>query len=175
MSRCCYAAIVPPATPDHVDRIVEQWTLERPDLDPSPIRIIGRISRLSRTIDRHLKTAFDLHGLEAWEYDVLASLRRSGPPFELTAGELLGALMITSGAVTNRIDRLEQRGLVRRTKVPGDKRFVRIQLTAAGVTLIDAAVPDHLDNEARMLHALTPAETRQLERLLRKLQRGLTD
>jgi DNA-binding MarR family transcriptional regulator len=162
-------------TPDHVDRIVEQWTHERPDLDPNPIRIIGRISRLSRTIDQHLDVVFHLHGLEAWEYDVLASLRRSGAPFELNAGDLLAALMITSGAVTNRIDRLEQRGLVRRTKVPGDKRFVRIQLTEAGVAAIDEAVPDHLDNEARMLQTLTPTETRQLERLLRKLQRGLSD
>jgi DNA-binding MarR family transcriptional regulator len=94
-------------TADHVDRVVEQWAHERPDLDASPIRIIGRISRLSRAIDHQLKTVFDVHGLEAWEYDVLATLRRSGPPFELTAGQLLAALMITSGAVTNRIDRME--------------------------------------------------------------------
>ncbi len=162
-------------TRDHVDRIVEQWHQERPDLDPEPIRIIGRISRLSRTIDQHLKVVFDVHGLEAWEYDVLASLRRTGAPFELNAGDLLAALMITSGAVTNRIDRLEQRGLVRRTKVPGDKRFVRIQLTEAGRKVIDHAVPDHLDNETRILEPLTPNERRQLERLLRKLQHGLSD
>jgi DNA-binding MarR family transcriptional regulator len=160
--------------PDHVDRVVEQWIRERPDLDPSPIRVIGRISRLSRVIDHHLKVVFNLHGLEAWEYDVLAALRRSGSPFELTAGDLLAALMITSGAVTNRIDRLEQRGLVRRTKVAGDKRIVRIQLTNAGHALTEQAVPDHLDNEAGILQSLTPGETRQLERLLRKLERGLS-
>jgi DNA-binding MarR family transcriptional regulator len=159
--------------PDHVDRIVDQWVEERPDLDPSPIRIIGRISRLSRSIDRRLKTVFDEHGLEAWEYDVLASLRRSGAPYELTAGQLLDALMITSGAVTNRIDRLEGRGLVRRSKAPEDKRVVRIRLTAAGRAAIDAAVPDHLANEAGILAALGPGEVRQLERLLRKVQQGL--
>lgn len=148
---------------------------ERPDLDPSPIRIIGRISRLSRTIDQQLKQVFALHDLEAWEYDVLASLRRSGAPFELSAGQLLAALMITSGAVTNRIDRLERRGLVRRTKVPTDRRIVRIRLTNDGFAAIDGAVSDHLDNEARILQSLTPADVRQLERLLRKLQQGLAD
>jgi DNA-binding MarR family transcriptional regulator len=155
--------------PDHVDRIVEQWVRERPDLDPSPIGIVGRISRLSRSIDRQLQQVFDVHDLEAWEYDVLAALRRTGPPFALTAGELLGALMITSGTVTNRIDRLEQRGLVRRTKVPGDKRLVRVELTDAGYAAIDRAVVDHLTNEAELLQVLTATERRQLERTLRKL------
>lgn len=162
-------------TADHVDRVVEQWAHERPDLDASPIRIIGRISRLSRAIDHELKTVFDVHGLEAWEYDVLATLRRSGPPFELTAGQLLAALMITSGAVTNRIDRMERRGLVRRVKVPDDKRIVLVQLTKAGRTVIDGAVPEHLANEASILAPLTPTEARQLERLLRKIQHGLSD
>src|SRR5690606_40535729 len=103
----------------------------------SPIRIIGRISRLSRAIDRRLATVFEQHRLEAWEYDLLAALRRSGPPYELTAGDLLDALMITSGAVTNRIDRLEARGFVRRRKDPADKRFVRVRLTASGRRAID--------------------------------------
>lgn len=159
--------------PDHVDHVVDQWARERPDLDASPIRIIGRISRMSRAIDHRLKTVFNAHGLEAWEYDLLAALRRSGPPYELTAGEILTALMITSGAVTNRIDRLEQRGLVRRRKAPEDKRVVRVQLTAAGRALMDQALPDHLDNEASILAPLTPTETRQLERLLRKVQAAL--
>jgi DNA-binding MarR family transcriptional regulator len=154
---------------DHVDHIVEQWLRERPDLDPSPIRVVGRISRLSRSIDQHLQQVFDVHGLEAWEYDVLAALRRTGPPFALTAGELLGALMITSGTVTNRIDRLEQRGLVRRTKVAGDKRLVRVELTDTGHATIDRAVVDHLHNEAELLQVLTTTERRQLERTLRKL------
>jgi DNA-binding MarR family transcriptional regulator len=160
---------------DHVDRVLEQWASERPDVDASPIGIIGRISRLSRAIDRQLKTVFDIHGLEAWEYDVLASLRRSGPPYELTAGELLDALMITSGAVTNRIDRLEQRGFVRRTRGPDDRRVVRIRLTPAGRAAVDDTIADHLANEADILKALTPADRRRLEGLLRKVQDGLPE
>lgn len=159
--------------PDHVDHVVEQWARERPELDASPIRIVGRISRLSRSVDRQLQVVFSRHGLEAWEYDVLASLRRSGAPYELTAGDLLDALMITSGAVTNRIDRLEARGLVRRERDAADRRIVRVRLTSAGRDLVDATTPDHLDNEARILDPLTPAERRSLERLLRKLQVGL--
>jgi DNA-binding MarR family transcriptional regulator len=160
---------------DHVDHVVDQWARERPDLDASPIRIIGRISRLSRTIDQRLKTVFNQYGLEAWEYDLLAALRRDGPPYELTAGDILSALMITSGAVTNRIDRLEQRGLVRRVKDPDDKRIVLVRLTDEGRALMDQALPAHLDNEALILQHLSPGEARQLERLLRKVQVGLSE
>jgi DNA-binding MarR family transcriptional regulator len=159
--------------PDHVDRVVEAWGRERPDVDASPIQIVGRVSRLSRQIDQRLKPVFNQHGLEAWEYDLLASLRRAGPPYELTAGEILEALMITSGAVTNRIDRLEQRGYVKRQVAAGDKRFVRVRLTAAGRKVMDAALPDHLANESSLLEALTAAERRQLVKLLRKLQAHL--
>src|SRR4051794_25559607 len=109
-SQCQDAATVVPVQRDHVDRVVDAWATERPDVDASPIQIVGRVSRLSRQIDQRLKAVFNEHGLEAWEYDLLAALRRVGPPYELTAGEILEALMITSGAVTNRIDRLEQRG-----------------------------------------------------------------
>jgi DNA-binding MarR family transcriptional regulator len=155
---------------DHVDRVVEAWARERPDVDAGPIQIVGRLSRLSRQIDQRLKTVFNQHGLDAWEYDLLAALRRGGPPYELTAGEILEALMITSGAVTNRIDRLEQRGYVRRQQSTGDKRFVRVRLTPSGRKVMDAALPDHLANEADMLAALTGAERRQLVKMLRKLQ-----
>jgi DNA-binding MarR family transcriptional regulator len=158
---------------DHVDRVVEAWAAERPDVDASPIQIIGRVSRLSRQIDHRLKAVFHEHGLDAWEYDLLASLRRAGPPYDLTAGEILEALMITSGAVTNRIDRLEQRGYVRRQVGTGDKRFVRVRLTAAGRKVMDAALPDHLANESEILAPLTDTERRQLAKLLRKLQAHL--
>lgn len=113
--------------------------------------------------------------MEAWEFDALATLRRSGQPFELTAGQLLEALMITSGSVTNRIDRLEQRGLVKRTKSVGDRRFVRIGLTTTGLDLIDKSLSEHLANEARILQGLTAADIVRLERLLRKLQHMLSD
>ena len=159
--------------PDHVDRVVEAWRRERPDVDPSPIQIVGRVSRLSRQIDQRLKIDFNQHALEAWEYDLLASLRRAGPPYELTAGEILEALMITSGAVTNRIDRLEQRGYVQRQQATGDKRFVRVRLTPAGRKVMDSALPDHLANESDILEPLTEAERRQLVKLLRKVQAHL--
>lgn len=156
-----------------MDRVVEAWASERPDVDPSPIQIIGRVSRLSRQIDQRLKTVFNQHGLEAWEYDLLASLRRVGPPYELTAGAILEASMITSGAVTNRIDRLEERGYVKRQPALGDKRFVRVRLTPAGRKVMDAALVDHLANESAILEPLTDAERRQLAKLLRKLQAHL--
>jgi DNA-binding MarR family transcriptional regulator len=158
---------------DHVDRVVEAWARERPDVDATPIQIVGRISRVSRRIDQQLKAVFNQHGLEAWEYDLLASLRRAGPPYELTAGQILEALMITSGAVTNRIDRLEQRGYVQRRQGAGDKRFVRVRLTAAGRKVMDGALPDHLANEAAIVAPLSAAERRQLAKLLRKLQAHL--
>jgi DNA-binding MarR family transcriptional regulator len=153
--------------------VVHAWAQERPDVDASPIQVIGRVSRLSRQIDQRLKAVFNRHGLEAWEYDLLAALRRAGPPYELTAGEILAALMITSGAVTNRIDRLEQRGFVQRHQAPGDKRFVRVRLTPAGRTAMDAALADHLANESAILEPLTDRERRQLAGLLRKLQAHL--
>lgn len=158
---------------DHVDRVVAQWAAERPDVDASPIRVIGRLSRLTRTVERRLQDVFDRHGIEAWEYDVLAALRRSGAPFELTAGDLLTALMITSGAVTNRIDRMEARGLVRRIRDEVDRRVVRVRLTDAGYDLVERALPDHLDKERAILEPLTEADVRRLERLLRGLQAGL--
>jgi DNA-binding MarR family transcriptional regulator len=158
---------------DHVDRVVDAWATERPDVDASPIQVIGRVSRLSRQIDQRLKTVFSEHGLEAWEYDLLASLRRVGPPYELTAGEILEASMITSGAVTNRVDRLEQRGYVKRQQATGDRRFVRVRLTRAGLKVMDAALVDHLANEASIVEPLTGVERRQLAKLLRKLQAHL--
>lgn len=165
----------PGDAPDHVDHIVEQWERERPDLDPSPIRVIGRISRLSRSIDRRLKVVFERHGLQAWEYDLLASLRRTGPPYTLTAGELLESLMITSGAVTNRIDRLERRGLVERARAPEDKRIVRVRLTDAGHRIMDDALPDHLANESAILRGLSAEDAAALVRLLRIVEHGIED
>lgn len=158
---------------DHVDHVVAQWASERPDVDASPIRVIGRMSRLTRAIERRLQDVFDRHGIEAWEYDVLAALRRTGAPYELTAGDLLAALMITSGAVTNRIDRMEARGLVRRTRDDADRRVVRVRLTDAGFRLVERVLPDHLANERALLGALGDTDLRRLERLLRRLQEGL--
>lgn len=159
--------------PDRVDDIIEQWHDERPDLDVSGMAIIGRIGRLEKLIRPRLNAAFAEHGLESWEFDVLATLLRSGSPHQLTPGALLESTMITSGAMTNRIDRLEHRGLVERVKNPEDKRQVLVTLTAPGNKTVSAALEDHVRNEAAILDGLAPAEQRQLVDLLRVLHRSL--
>lgn len=160
---------------DAVDRILEQWHDVRPDLDSSPIAVIGRLSRLSAIVDRRLAENFAHHDLEAWMYDVLATLRRSGPPYELTAGELLEQSMVTTGAMTNRVDRLEQRGLVERSAVPGDRRKVLVRLTESGLELVDEVVGGHLDTERELLGSLSSSQQATLARLLRTTLIGLGD
>jgi DNA-binding MarR family transcriptional regulator len=154
---------------DHVDSIIAQWRRERPDLDPSPMGVIGRISRAERTLGRSLEAVFTQFGLNRGEFDVLATLRRSGPPFRLTPTGLFTDLMLSSGAMTNRLDRLEQAGLIVRTPDPADRRGILVGLTDHGRALVDAAVAAHLENEHRLLAALTLAEREQLAHLLRKL------
>jgi DNA-binding MarR family transcriptional regulator len=159
---------------DAVDRITSQWNAVRPDVDVAPIEVIGRVSRLSRLIDRGLAENFARHGIEAWMYDVLATLRRSGPPYELMAGDLVRQTMVTTGAITNRVDRLEQRGLVERASA-GDRRKVIVRLTSEGLALVDEVVPGHLATERQMLGTLTSHQQRELVRLLRTVLLGLGD
>ena len=154
---------------DAVDVILEQWAGERPDVDVSGIAIIGRISRLERMLASELARVFAQHGLESWEYDVLATLRRSGPPYELTVGEMLESMMLASGTISHRIDRLEGRGLVERRADPADGRVVRVRLTRAGRSLVDRTMLDHAANETRLLSGLSSRERDQLVTLLRRL------
>ena len=154
---------------DGVDAILEQWRRERPDLDPSPIGVIGRISRLSREIERRLEPGYAASGLEPGWYDVLATLRRAGPPYRLRPTDFAAALMLTSSGTTKRLDRLEAAGYVTREPDPGDRRGVLIALTPQGRRLVDTAAVKHLDNERRILSGLSAAEQRQLAGLLRKL------
>src|SRR5690348_11807 len=142
-----------------VDDLVAAWQAERPDLDVRPMQVLSRISRLARHLDRERRTAFAGHGLEAWEFDVLAALRRQGAPYELSPGALLRATLVTSGTMTNRIDRLEQAGLVRRRPDPQDKRGVLVTLTSAGRSRADDALADLLKAERTLLASL-PAENR---------------
>jgi DNA-binding MarR family transcriptional regulator len=158
---------------DGVDLILEQWQRERPDLDASPIGVIGRISRLARELEQRLEPVYAEQGLEPGWYDVLATLRRSGPPYRLRPSEFTDALMLTSSGTTKRLDRLEQAGLVARTPDPHDRRGTLITLTAAGRELVDAASNAHLANEHRLLEALTDGERQRLADLLRKLLLGL--
>lgn len=163
------------ASVDHVDEIVEQWTRERPDLDVSGMAIIGRITRLEKLIRPQLNGVFAEHDLESWEFDVLATLLRTGAPHQLTPGQLLDSMMITSGAMTNRIDRLEQSGLVKRTKSATDGRQVLVKLTKKGLRVVDSALIDHAANERAIVDALTPNQQDQLVELLRCLHLGVAD
>ena len=161
------------AATDGVDLILEQWRRERPELDPSPIGVVGRISRLARELEARLEPVFREHGLEPGWYDVLATLRRAGPPYRVRPTDFTSALMLTSSGTTKRLDRLEQAGLVAREPDPDDRRGTLIALTAAGRRLVDAVTEAHLANEERLLAGLPPAELRRLADLLRALQLGL--
>ena len=158
---------------DGVDLILEQWERERPDLDASPIGVIGRVSRLARELEQRLEPVYREQGLEAGWYDVLATLRRAGAPYRMRPSEFTSALMLTSSGTTKRLDRLEQAGLITRGPDPDDRRGTLITLTPAGIALLDTAIEAHLANEQRLLASLTDAERTRLADLLRKLQLGL--
>jgi DNA-binding MarR family transcriptional regulator len=160
---------------DGVDLIVEQWRTERPDLDPSPIGIVGRVSRLARELEARLEPVYKAHGLEPGWHDVLATLRRSGPDYRLRPTDLTHATMLTSSGTTKRLDKLEQAGLIRREADPGDRRGTLITLTAAGRELIDSVTAAHLTNEKRLLTGLNEGEQGHLADLLRKLLLGLDE
>ena len=159
---------------DSVDRIREQWREVRPDIDMAPMDVIGRVSRLSRLIDRTLAENFGRFGIEIWMYDMLATLRRSGAPYELTAGELVRQSMVTTGAITNRIDRLEQRGFVERAS-SSDRRKVIVRLTPIGFDLVEEIVGAHMATERQILSALSPRQQRELASLLRTALLALGD
>lgn len=163
-----------PQQRDAVDRILGQWHETHPEVDVTPIAVVGRVSRLSRLIDRRLAENFGRFGIEAWMYDVLATLRRQGEPYALTAGELVRHTMITTGAVTNRIDRLEQRGLVERTGTD-DRRKVLVRLTSAGRTLVDEVIGAHMAAEREILAALSGRQEHELAQLLRRVLLHLGD
>ena len=161
------------AEPDHVGRILQEWASERPDLDVSPMGVIGRLHRLAVVLDAELRPVFAEAGLGDGDFDVLACLRRSGPPFELTAGELGARTMVTSGAVTKRVDRLERAGLVTREVCAEDARSRRVRLTGAGRTTIDDLVEKHVANEHRLLSGLSAPDRSRLARLLEAWGRTL--
>ena len=160
----------PAALPrDEVDDLVAAWHSERPDLDVEPLQVLSRVSRLARHLDRARRAAFTGHGLETWEFDVLSALRRQGAPYQLTPGALLRATLVTSGTMTNRVDRLAEAGLVRREPDPQDRRGVLVTLTPAGVDRVDAALANLLGSEHALLSGLSEADRRMLADLLRVL------
>ena len=153
---------------DHVDKILAQWRAERPDLEVSPMGLIGRVKRLMTHLSREMGDTWSAHGLNAASFDVLATLRRSGHPFALTAGDLMDSTMVTSGTMTNRIDQLEKAGLVERIQSDEDRRSFLISLTDKGFDVIDAAVTSHVETQARLVSGLSQEEQTQLDVLLKK-------
>lgn len=154
---------------DEVDRLVAAWHAERPDLDVEPLHVLSRVHRLARHLDLARRAAFAEHDLEAWEFDVLTALRRTGAPYQLTPGALLRATLVTSGTMTNRIDRLEHAGLARRYPDPRDRRGVLVRLTETGRERVDAALADLVERERELLAGLSPEQRQTLAGLLRRL------
>lgn len=154
---------------DEVDRIVGAWSSERPDLDFSPMEVLSRVDRLTHHLDRARREAFRRTDIEPWEWDVLSALRRAGEPYRLSPKQLLQQTLVSSGTMTNRIDRLRERGLVERASDPSDRRGVLVTLTDEGRTRVDAAITRLIDSEADLLDPLTGADRRRLAALLRRL------
>lgn len=153
---------------DHVDRILAQWNRERPDLDVEPMGLFGRLARLRTHLAREIEKALAEHGLNSASFDVLATLRRSGPPYRLSPGDLIATTMVSSGTMTNRLDQLEKAGLIERSHNPDDRRSVIIALTPKGSALVDDAVTSHVANQHRLLENLSTEERAALDGLLRK-------
>lgn len=155
---------------DEVDRIILAWQRERPDLDTAPLDVLSRVSRLARHLDRRRREAFARTGLEPWEFDVLAALRRAGEPYELSPSELMAQTLVTSGTMSTRVEKLAARELVRRSRrETGDRRGVRVQLTDAGRNTVDAAFESLLAHERTLLAGLAESDRTQLADLLRAL------
>jgi DNA-binding MarR family transcriptional regulator len=171
MSR--YNRIVSGEERDLVDEILDQWKRECPDLDCKPMAVFGRLNRLDRVSNAAIEARLGEHGLSRGEFDVLATLRRGGEPYTLAPTALARWMMLSSAAMTNRVDRLEAAGLVERRPDPGDRRGVLVALTPDGKRVVDAAVADHVENERRLLEPLTAEDQQTLNALLRKLLLGL--
>lgn len=158
---------------DAVDDIVSQWARQRPDLEVSPMKVLGRLHRSYLRYQASLADVFDEYGINMASFDVLAALRRSGPPYRRTSGQLAESALVTTGGVTLRVDRLEKAGLVRRERDPDDRRVVYVQLTDEGLRLIDEVADAHFANETRMLSGMSAKDQHALADLLRKLEHSI--
>ncbi len=167
MSRISTGSI--PRVRDEVDRLVEAWQQQRADLDLRPMEVLSRVTRLGHHLDRARRQAFAEHDLEPWEFDVLAALRRAGAPYQLSPGRLLKETLVTSGTMTNRVDRLVARGLVERLPDPSDRRGVLVRLSATGLRTVDGALEGLLTREHDLLAGLGAEDQRRLAGLLRVL------
>ena len=155
-------------THDRIDEILEQWQRESPQLDVSALAVTGRVMRIARLLEKHRETVLTEYGLNVWSFDVLATLRRQGSPYQLKPTDLYGLLMLSSGAMTNRIDRLEEDGLVVRLRDRDDRRSVIVQLTPKGIELMDTVMPVLFEKEKQFLEEFTKTETQTFTKLLRR-------
>jgi DNA-binding MarR family transcriptional regulator len=160
---------------NRVKLAIAQWQQEMPDLDLLPMEVVGYLKTTHQLAQERLQTFFKEYGLQAGEFDVLATLRRSGPPYRLGPTQLFETLMISSGGMTSRLDRLEKAGLIARSPNPEDRRGTLVSLTDKGMALMDEMIPHHVENEARMLAALSREEQQALSKLLSKLLKGLAN
>ena len=158
---------------DKVDKIVEQWNRELPDLDVSSMGLIGRFKQITQHLSLGMAKTFTEHGLNPANFDVLATLRRAGPPYALSPNELIASTMVTSGTMTNRIDQLTKAGLVERIQNPNDRRSVVVSLTKKGFTIIDPTLKAHVATQSRLTSGLSKEESKQLNALLRKFLMSL--
>jgi DNA-binding MarR family transcriptional regulator len=160
---------------DRVDKAIKQWHQERPDLDVSSMELIGRFARIYKQLGLEMTRTFAQHGLKPADFDVLATLRRAGPPYALSPNDLINSTMVTSGTMTNRIDQLSKAGLVERIKNPNDGRSVVVSLTKAGFNVIDASVVDHVATQDRLTSGLSKDEQKRLNTLLKKFLQSLEE
>lgn len=160
---------------DHIDKIIAQWNKEKPELDVTPMGVIGRIKRLHKHLTCEMEKTFNAHSMNAATFDVLATLRRSGPPYALSPGDMMAATMVTSGTMTNRIDQLTKDGLVERIRNPKDGRAFIISLTKKGFKNIDAAITDHVKTQTRLVSALSKEDSESLNLLNKKFIKNLDE
>jgi DNA-binding MarR family transcriptional regulator len=156
-------------TPDQIDAIVGQWGAQHPDLDLATMARVARLMEVARTMEAQIAAYAGELGVDLAEGDVLFTLRRAGAPYRLSPSAISASLLVSSGTLTNRLDRLERKGLIRRVPHPTDRRSTEVELTPAAVGMIDTAIHRHVANERAMLSALSDREQQQLDRLLRKL------
>ncbi|NOH46921.1 MarR family transcriptional regulator [Vibrio rotiferianus] len=154
---------------DAIDRVVSQWAKEKPDLDTEPMAIMGRLMRIAKHMENRVAEVHKRYDLKMGEFDVLATLRRSGEPYRLTPSELISSMMLTSGAMTNRLDKLEKKGLIDREHSKEDRRSVAVQLTSKGFELIDALIEQHLQAQHELMGSLTSDERGQVNQALKLL------
>ncbi|MGF1695418.1 MarR family transcriptional regulator [Vibrio lamellibrachiae] len=151
---------------DAIERVVEQWATEKPELDTQPMAMLGRLLRVSKHLETHVAEKHKQYDLKLGEFDVLATLRRSGKPYSLTPSELIDSMMLTSGAMTNRLDKLEKKGLIERTHSKEDRRSVFVKLTKDGLVLIDEMMTEHVAVQTSLVDSLSATQKKQLNQLL---------